>query len=375
MPASIECEPGACAPIQERTSFARLRYANCWEDAAVLVRGLAPVAGARCLSVASGGDNTFSLLARGAAHVLAVDLSPAQIALVALKAAAFRRLDHGPLLAFLGVRAARDRRAVYASLRSGLDPASRTYWDGNLPAVEAGVIHAGRLERYFRLFRRFVLPLVHSRAVVDAALSPRTLDERARFYRDVWDSWRWRALGRVFFSRGALGYFGRDPEFFRHARGPVAAPILDRARDAFTLLPTHDNPYLRYILTGTFGAALPDYLLPAHHGLIREALQRLELRVAPLDEVLAKLPSRSIEAFNLSDVAEYMDLVAYHRLLAAIRRVAAPGARLAYWNLLATRRRPEAMNAWLEPREEEAARLHGEARAFFYRRLVLEVAR
>jgi hypothetical protein len=33
------------------------------------------------------------------------------------------------------------------------------------------------------------------------------------------------------------------------------------------------------------------------------------------------------------------------------------------------------MNTWLEAREEEAARLHGEARAFFYRRLVLEVAR
>ena len=220
-----------------------------------------------------------------------------------------------------------------------------------------------------------MLPLVHARAVVDAALAPRTPDDRARFYRDVWDTWRWRALCRVFFSRGAMGYLGRDPEFFRQARGPVAAPILDRARHAFTLLPTHDNPYLRYILTGTFGDTLPDYLLPAHHGAIRERLGALELRVAPLDEVLAILPSRSIDAFNLSDVAEYMDLATYHRLLAAIRRVAAPGARLAYWNLLANRRRPEAMNAWLEPREEEAARLHEEARAFFYRRLVLEVAR
>jgi S-adenosylmethionine-diacylglycerol 3-amino-3-carboxypropyl transferase len=216
---------------------------------------------------------------------------------------------------------------------------------------------------------------VHSRAVVDAALAPRTPDERARFYRDVWDTWRWRALGRVFWSRRAMGYLGRDPEFFRHARGPVAAPILERTRDAFTLLPTHDNPYLRYILTGTFGDALPDYLRPEHHDAIREGLGRLELRVAPVAEVLATLPPRSVDAFNLSDVAEYMDLVTYHRLLAAIRRVAAPGARLAYWNLLANRRRPDAMNTWLEAREDEAARLHGKARAFFYRRLVLEVAR
>jgi S-adenosylmethionine-diacylglycerol 3-amino-3-carboxypropyl transferase len=363
------------APIQERASFAQLRYANCWEDADVLVRALAPLDGSRCLSIASAGDNSFSLLARGAAHVLAVDLSPAQIALVALKAAAFRDLDHGRLLEFLGVRPARDRWAVYLSIRPWLDVASRAYWDGHRTAIDAGVIHAGRLEAYFRLFRRWVLPLVHRRAVVEAVLAPGSRDERERFYRNVWDTWRWRAVGRAFFSRGAMGRLGRDPELFRHARGPVAAQILDRARHAFTSLATHDNPYLRYILTGAFADALPDYLLPAHHDVIRDGLNRLELRVAPVEAVLAALPSRSVDAFNFSDVAEYMDIGTYHRLLEAVRRVAAPGARLAYWNLLATRRRPAVMGEWLEPRGAEARRLHEEARAFFYRRLVLEVAR
>jgi S-adenosylmethionine-diacylglycerol 3-amino-3-carboxypropyl transferase len=104
-------------------------------------------------------------------------------------------------------------------------------------------------------------------------------------------------------------------------------------------------------------------------------LDRLQLRLAPVEAVLAALPSRSVDAFNLSDVAEYMDLGAYHRLLAATARVAAPGARLAYWNLLATRRRPAVMEESLEAREEEATRLGEEARAFFYQALVLEVAR
>ena len=363
------------APIHERASFARLRYANCWEDADVLVRALGPLEGARCLSIASAGDNSFSLQARGAAHVLAVDLSPAQIALVALKAAAFRGLEHGPLLEFLGVRPASDRRAVYASLRPRLDAASRAYWDGHLTAMEAGVIHAGRLEAYFRLFRRWVLPLAHGRAVVEAVLAPRTRDGRERFYREVWNTWRWRAVGRAFFSRTIMGRLGRDPELFRHTQGAVAAPILDRARRAFTALAPHDNPYLGYILTGTFTAALPDYLLPAHHEAIRDRLDRLQLRLAPVEEVLGALPSRSVDAFNLSDIAEYMDLGAYHRLLAATARVAAPGARLAYWNLLATRRRPAVMAPSLEAREEEATQLGAEARAFFYRALVLEVAR
>jgi S-adenosylmethionine-diacylglycerol 3-amino-3-carboxypropyl transferase len=363
------------APIQERATFAGLRYANCWEDADVLIRALAPVAGARCVSIASAGDNSFSLLARGAARVIAVDLSPAQIALVALKGAAFRCLDHGRLLAFLGVRAAEDRRAVYGALRPQLDAASRVFWDAHVREIEGGVIHAGRLEAYFRVFRRFALPLVHRRAVVRALLAPRSLDERERFYGKAWDTWRWRAVCRAFFSRPVMGRLGRDPEFFRHARGPVASHILDRARHALTVLSTGDNPYLRYILTGEFGDALPDYLRPDFHDAIRQGLDRLSLRREPVESVLATLPSRSIDAFNLSDVAEYMDVAAYHRLLERIRPVAASGARLAYWNLLAARRRPAAMAEWLEGRDEEASRLHGEARAFFYQGLVLEVAR
>jgi S-adenosylmethionine-diacylglycerol 3-amino-3-carboxypropyl transferase len=363
------------APIQDRAAFDGLRYANCWEDADVLIRALAPVAGARCLSIASAGDNGFSLLARGAARVIAVDLSPAQLALVALKCSAFRRLDHHQLLAFLGVRPAENRRVVYGALRPQLDPAARAFWDAHGAQIDAGVIHAGRLEAYFRVFRRFVLPLVHRRAVIEALLAPRSRDQRARFYGEAWNTWRWRVVCRAFFSRPVMGRLGRDPEFFRHTRGPVAARILDRARHALTALSPGDNPYLRYILTGAFGDALPDYLRPDLHDAVRQGLDRLELRLGPVESVLAALPSRSIDAFNLSDVAEYMDVDAYHRLLERIRRVAAPGARLAYWNLLAARRRPAAMADWLEERDEEASRLHGEARAFFYQGLVLEVAR
>jgi S-adenosylmethionine-diacylglycerol 3-amino-3-carboxypropyl transferase len=308
--------------------------------------------------------------------VVAVDLSPAQLALVALKRAAFLTLDHAPLLGFLGVRrAARDRREVYATLRRRLDPASRDYWDRHAADIAGGVVHAGRLERYFRLFKRWVLPLAHRAGTVESLFVPRPREQRERFYREVWDTRAWRAVCRAFFSRAAMGRLGRDPEFFRHAPGSVAAHVLERARHAMTELPTEDNPYLRYVLTASFDGALPDYLRPEHYQAIRARLGRLQLRYGAIEAVLAELPARSVHAFNLSDVAEYMDLGAYHRLLDGVRRAAAPGARVVYWNLLAERRRPAEMAAWLEAREREAAALHAEARAFFYRALVVEVAR
>jgi S-adenosylmethionine-diacylglycerol 3-amino-3-carboxypropyl transferase len=48
--------------IEERVSFDIVRYANCWEDADILLKALDVQEGGTYLSVASAGDNTFSIL-------------------------------------------------------------------------------------------------------------------------------------------------------------------------------------------------------------------------------------------------------------------------------------------------------------------------
>lgn len=361
--------------IGQRASFAEIRYANCWEDANVLVKGLAPLAGARCLSIASAGDNTLSLLAGGAASVLAVDLSPAQLALVELKMAAFRRLAYPELLGFLGVHACSSRSEMYAELRDSLGEAARAFWNARGHAIAKGVVHCGRLESYFGIFRRCVLPLIHGRATVELLFEPRNREERERFFEERWNTWRWRLLVHLFFGRCVMGRLGRDPEFFRYAEGPVAEQMLARSRHAITALPPHANPYLRYLFTGGFGPTLPHYLRPQHYLGIRNGLDRVRLLRGAVEEVARQLQPASIDAFNLSDVAEYMDLAGYHLLLERLRVVAAPRARLVYWNLLAPRRRPDSMRQWLATRERRAHRLCAQARAFFYRELVLEVVR
>ena len=369
---------------EPRTWLRGLRYASCWEDAAVVAEALAPLAGARCLSVASGGDNTLSILARGPRSVLAVDVNPAQLALVELKAAAFAVLSHEELVDFLGASEPPRRSSplgpwrarVYATgLRPRLCPAARAFWDARPRPLAAGVVHAGRLERYFQLFRRIVLPLAHRRATVEALLQPRDRSGRERFHDEVWDTARWRALAGLFFGRAAMGRLGRDPACFRHVTAPVGSTILARARHALTAQPTHDNPYLRYILTGSFGSCLPDFLRPEHHQPIRDGLDRLTLRQGGLEEVLPSLSASSLDAFNLSDVGEYLSAEAFHRLLREVCRAAAAGARVAYWNLLAPRGHPPDLDASLDHRAAAAAALHGRAQAFFYSRFVLEVAR
>ena len=361
-----------------------LRYASCWEDAAVVAEALAPLAGARCLSIASGGDNTFSILARRPASVLAIDVNPAQLALVELKAAAFAELAPSDLVDFLGASEAKHRRSprgpwrarVYATvLRPRLGTDSRERWDGQSGALEAGVVHAGRLERYFQIFRRFVLPLAHGKRTVRELLAPKDRAARERFYDEVWDTPRWRLVFRLFFGRRAMGRLGRHPACFRHVEGEVASRILARTRHALVSRPTHDNPYLRYLLSGSFGKHLPEYLRPEHHAAIREELPRLVLLEGALEHVLPALAASSLDAFNLSDVGEYVSPGTFHALLREVRRTASSGARLAYWNLLARRSHPPDLDASLELREAWSEALNERAQAFFYSRFVLEVAR
>lgn len=358
--------------IASRADFSHIRYAQCWEDADVLVAGLDPAPGAHCVSISSAGDNTLALLTRAPARVIALDLNPVQLACLELRVAAYRRLQHSELLELIGSRPGTRRREWYAACRPDLGPDARAFWDARRDLIDAGIGSAGKFERYFALFRTRVLPCIHRRRTVMRLLEKREAAARQDFYEKSWDTWRWRLLFHVFFSRTMMGRMGRDPSFFDHVDGPVATRILERTRHALATLDPSDNPYLHWILTGTHGAALPLALREEHFETIRRNLDRLEWRLASIEELLEEEPAVRFDAWNLSDIFEYMPEPAYHALLGKIAAHSNPNARLAYWNMLAPRVRPPSMAATLDSLDDLATRLHHEDKAFFYSRFVVE---
>src|SRR5688500_16524343 len=159
------------------------------------------------------------MLACDPALVVAVDISGAQLGCVDLKCAAIRELEYPDFLAFLGFRPSATRSSTYARLRSTMNADARAFWDRRAALIDDGIIHCGRFERYFHRFRRFVLPLVHSSRDTAQLLAPKSHHERVDFYEKRWDTWRWRAMFRLFFSEFVMGRMGRDPEFFRYVEG------------------------------------------------------------------------------------------------------------------------------------------------------------
>lgn len=354
--------------------FSILRYAQCWEDADVLLDALAIEAGDTCVSIASAGDNTLSMLTCDPARVIAVDLNPTQLAALRLRLVAYRELEHGELLQLLGSRpaTASHRSKLYARCRPALDAAARAYWDARGDAIAHGVGDAGKFEGYFRLFRRWCLPLVHGPRAVEALLTPRGDAERAAWYARHWDHWRWRALFSVFFSRTLMGALGRDPAMFAYVQGSVADRIRARTDHALRDLDPSENPYVHWILRGTHGHALPHALRAANFATIRSRLDRIEIREASLGTVLDELGPHGARRFNLSDIFEYLSVEETDTLLRRITEITTRGARLVYWNMLAPRERPASLADRLRSHTELARQLHARDRAFFYSRLVIE---
>lgn len=344
-----------------------IRYAQCWEDADVLIEGLDVQPGDVCVSIASAGDNSLSLLTGRPSRVVAVDLNPAQLAALELRVAAYRSLQHGELLELVGSRPSTRRGALYARCRIGLSPDARRFWDAHSTEVAAGIGSAGRFERYFATFRRWVLPLVHRRREVLQLMIPRSTDARRQFYDDVWDTPAWRALFRVFFSERLLGWLGRDPSFFRYVEGSVADHLLGRVRHALATLDPSRNPYVEWILRGTHGEVLPHALRAAHFETIREHLDRLEWHLLPLEALAGRGIIARFDRANLSDIFEYMSEENATTLLSNLTDVARPGARLAYWNMMVPRQGAALLPKRLRALPELSHRLFLADKAFFYR--------
>lgn len=352
----------------------RISYSQCWEDDRILTEALNIGAEDDVLSIAAAGDNVIALALAGARSVTAIDLSMPELALTELKLAG-GHLDYDDYLRLLGFLKSRSRLALYRKIRHELSETSRGYWDKNGEQITNGVARCGRLECFFAYFRRFILPLIHSRRTIRSFIELDDMQAQSDFYDRHWNTFRWRCLFKIFFSQRLIALLGRDPAQFAHVEGPVAEVFLKRCERAFTEIPIRDNPYLEWILTGTYrdvGMARP-YLSPEGHGQLTGLRERISLLHAELEQHLPEVGKNRYSAFNYSDLFEYVSSEQHEILLKLSVDSARPGARIAYWNLLVPRCRPERLADRLARCEAQGEALLRRDRAPFYGGFQVEV--
>lgn len=357
--------------IETRADFSYIRYAQCWEDTEVLLAALDIKPADTCLSIASAGDNSLAMLAAGPKKVTAIDLNPAQLALAELKQKAIEHLDRASVMELLGYSQSNRRTELYLYLLPFLTPDTMHYFNSNNYLIEEGLAGSGKFERYFAIFRNFILPLLHSPRSVESLVTPKTFVEREQFFTRTWNNLRFRLAIKLFFSNAVIGLLGRDPSFFKYVDRSLPEFLSESIYKALVIQDPSQNPYLHWILFGEYRAEiLPFFLRVENFDKIKANINRLELKKASLEEFLEGVDPDSIDCFNLSDVFEYVSEESYRNTLEIIDDRAKAGARLAYWNMLA----PRTSNSKSIKRDLEASsHLYAQDQTFFYTRFNREV--
>jgi S-adenosylmethionine-diacylglycerol 3-amino-3-carboxypropyl transferase len=345
-------------------------YSQCWEDPIILEKALKIVPSDIVLSISSAGDNTLYLLSKSPKEVIAIDINPEQNFLLELKASAIQNLDYKSCLEFLGIFQNKKRIDLYNKLRNSLSKQCEKYWNSHLNLIEGGVIHIGKFERYLSLFRKFILPISHSKQDINKLLSLENLKKQEKFYKEKWDTPLWRATFRLFFSEFALKLLGRDAKFFRYSQNEsIAKYYLNKTKLGLTKVPIKSNYFLYYILKKSYQRDnLPGYLQPDNFKKIKKNLTKLKIITEDFKNYLFSCKLKKFNKFNLSDIFEVYSQEDYERLIEEIIRISKNNARLCYWNNLVDRF--EHRNGKMTYLESE--KLEKADKIFFYRRFLVE---
>ena len=322
---------------ENRVDFSLIRYSQCWEDTEVLLESLNIQENDICFGILSAGDNVFSMLSENPKKVVALDISFPQIALAKLKKEVFNSLSYEEMLEFMGVMKSDKRIEIYDRIKENLDKEVKEYWDFNRKAIEKGIIHAGKFEKFFKIFREKILPFVHSKKRIEKLLEKKSRQERIEYYDKYWNNFRWKLMFKLFFSKYVVGKLGRDKEFFRYAEKNISEEMKERSRYALCELNPYENPYINYILTGNYRKdCLPYFLRKENFDKIRKNLHKVEILQSSVEEYLDQIDFK-IDKFNLSDIFEYMSAENYSKLMEKIYDNTENNALLAYWNLIVER--------------------------------------
>ncbi|MGE7386501.1 DUF3419 family protein [Streptomyces sp. NPDC004126] len=367
-----------------------LVYNVCWEDPALDRAALRLGPDDHVLVITSAGCNALDYLLAGAGRVSAVDVNPRQTALLELKRAAARRLEHPEFFALFGHGRTPRARVLYRDvLRPDLSPFARRYWDRHIDAFAGrgprGSFHHHGTAGLLAAVIMFVLRRAEGvgRAFEDLFAAP-TPAHQAQVYESRLRE-PLRTAARLASHPLALALAGVPPQQRREITteypGSTEGLVQDAFDAVFGRLPLQDNYFWRgYVLGSYTPDCCPEYLKRENFLPLRDALDRLDAHTATVTGFLTAAPRPSVSKFVLLDHMDWMgwaDQGALAQEWQAIVDAARPGARIIHRSAGLTTRfldpvrvthggRPRPVNDLLRRDTDLAARLHARDRVHTY---------
>ncbi len=326
-------------------AFRNLVYAQIWEDPAIDLEALELNSESRMVVIASGGCNMMSYLTAKPAHITAVDLNAAHVALNRLKLATAQHLgDHESFRRFFV--SASDLANVWnyrEKVRPHLDDETRDYWDGRDSAGRQRITRFSRNIYHYGLLGRFIKAVhvvcrmhgVDPRRLVEATS---LAEQRAIYERDIKPLFD-RKMVRWLVNRPATLFgLGIPPAQYKALAGDHADGLIAVLRHRVERLACDFEIRQNYFAWQAFarqydpapGGAVPPYLELQNFDTVRRHADRVAVRQISFTVHLAEQPSASLDRYVLLDAQDWMSDADLTELWNHITRTAKPGARVIF---------------------------------------------
>lgn len=344
----------------------KINYSQCWEDTDILLKALSINNKDVILSITSGGDNSLALLSRSPKKLISIDMNIAQNYLLELKIAALNAFEHEKYISFIS-NGGEGAEKSFVKLKPHMSKEAYTWWKDNLDVIKKGVIHSGKFEKYLAVFRKYALPLIHSKKTIHKFLTSSTLNSQANFYDRVWNSKRWQLYFRISTSKFVLRKFARQKGMFKHNKiQQISNKYMTRLAKSLKNIPLQSNYFMWYCLTGKYGTVVPIYFQEQNFKLLRKNSHNLTIIHDSILTFLKKTPTNSITKFNLSDIFEALSQNECDTLWEEIIRCSKKGAIIAHWDNLLERTCPTKYSKNVVENKKLSEKLSKEDRVFFY---------
>lgn len=330
-------------------AFRNLVYAQIWEDPVVDMEALAIQPSDHLVTIASGGCNVMSYLSARPAHITALDLNSAHIALNNLKRAAAQHLpSYASFFNFFGRADLRGNiKAYHQYISPHLDEATRRYWDGR------GWNGQRRINMFAKGFYRYGLlgrfiGLAHGVARLngckpDAILNASGREEQRQIFNDYYAPVFDRRFVRWMIRQPASLYgLGIPPAQYTALAGgdnvtnvdAMAHVLRTRLEKLICNFDIKDNYFAWQAFSRGYenvpSASVPPYLEKRNFESVRCGSNRVDIRHQSVTQFLRSSGRSSVDCVVLLDAQDWMNDEELTDLWSAITFAAKPGARVIF---------------------------------------------
>lgn len=324
--------------------FRGLVYPQIWEDPVADMRALKLTSEDHIVCIASGGCNMMSYLCANPASIVAVDLSPAHVALNKLKLAAVMHLPDQPSFYDLfghANRAANVRR-FDRFIAPRLDEETKAYWEQGWlfgkrkHLFRKGFYHYGLLGRFIGAVH---LVCRLGGVKFQTLLEARSLEAQNAFFEtQIAPLYESRIVQFLARRRASLFGLGIPPAQFdklaADAGGDIVAVLRERTRKLFCDFPIRENYFAWQAANRGYApegqGPVPPYLEAQNFETLRANADRVTVLNQSVTEMLAAQPVASKSVYILLDAQDWMSDEQLNDLWREITRTAKPGARVLF---------------------------------------------